>query len=99
MRCGSGPRVGNVFESERRNREWTENRCRGRGRGKGTTISHPTAWLCDAYANLCQLTNGAAFAQCRQRNVTVKGRAEREGQARGTREVAHEDVTEGTECA
>lgn len=46
---------------------------RDRGRGKGTTISHPTAWLCDAYANLCQLTNGAAFAQCRQRNVTGKG--------------------------
>lgn len=101
MRCDSGLRVGNVFESKRRNRKWTENQGRGRGtaRGEGTTISHPTAWLCDAYANLCQLTNGAAFAQCRQRNVTGEGREERAERTRGTREVAHKDVTERTECA
>lgn len=100
MRCDSGPSVGNVskvrggIESGLRN-----GRGKGQDRGEGTTISHPTAWLCDAYANLCQLTNGAAFAQCRQRIVTGEGREERAEPTRGTREVAHKDVTERSECA
>lgn len=35
MRCDSGPRVGNVFESKRRNRKWTENQ---RREGEGARL-------------------------------------------------------------